>query len=56
MVAAGVDFEVSPHVRFRGQRGEQWAMFFRDPSGNALEFKAMADPAMLFARYDVDGE
>ena len=41
-------------VRFAGQAGEQWTMFFRDCSGNALEFKAMAHPENLFARYDVD--
>jgi extradiol dioxygenase family protein len=48
--AAGVDFAIPPIVRFRGQAGEQATMFFRDPSGNALEIKAMRDPANLFAR------
>ena len=48
--AAGVTFVVEPHVRFRGEVGEQSTMFFLDPSGNALEFKAFRDPAMLFAR------
>ena len=47
--AAGVDFVIPPTVRFEGQPGEQATMFFRDPAGNALEFKAMADPAKLFA-------
>ena len=47
--AAGVAFGIAPHIRFRGQPGEQATMFFRDPSGNALEFKAFADDAMLFA-------
>jgi extradiol dioxygenase family protein len=47
--AAGVPFGIAPHVRFAGQPGEQATMFFRDPSGNALEFKAFADDAMLFA-------
>jgi uncharacterized protein len=47
--AAGVAFGIAPHVRFKGQAGEQATMFFRDPSGNALEFKAFADDAMLFA-------
>jgi extradiol dioxygenase family protein len=37
-------------VRFQGQPGEQATMFLLDPSGNALEFKAMADPAKLFAK------
>ena len=48
--AAGVDFVMPPTVRFEGQPGEQATMFFRDPAGNALEFKAMADPAKLFAK------
>lgn len=46
---AGVRFGIAPHTRFPGQAGEQSTMFFRDPSGNALEFKAFADDAMLFA-------
>ena len=49
---AGVDFVIPPTVRFRGQPGEQATMFFRDPSGNALEIKAMANPANLFAKQD----
>jgi extradiol dioxygenase family protein len=48
--AAGVDFAIPPTVRFRGEPGEQATMFFRDPSGNALEIKAMAKPENLFAR------
>ncbi len=48
--AAGTAFVVEPHVRFRGQVGEQATMFLLDPSGNALEFKAFADPSRLFAR------
>lgn len=47
---AGIAFGIAPHVRFPGQAGEQATMFFRDPSGNALEFKAFADDAMLFAK------
>ncbi|MFV1919442.1 VOC family protein [Sphingomonas sp. MJ1 (PH-R8)] len=47
--AAGVAFGIAPHVRFKGQPGEQATMFFRDPSGNALEFKAFAHDSMLFA-------
>jgi len=46
---AGTDFVIAPYVRFAGEPGEQWTMFFLDPSGNALEFKAFADPAQLFA-------
>ena len=49
VAAAGIAFGIEPHIRFAGQRGEQATMFFRDPSGNALEFKAFADDAMLFA-------
>ena len=41
--AAGVRFGIEPYVRFKGQVGEQATMFFTDPSGNALEFKAFAD-------------
>ena len=47
---AGTEFVIAPTVRFEGQPGEQATMFFRDPAGNALEFKAMADPAKLFAK------
>lgn len=49
LTAAGIDFVIPPHVRFAGEPGEQWTMFFLDPSGNALEFKAFADPSQLFA-------
>jgi extradiol dioxygenase family protein len=48
--AAGVDFVIAPTIRFGGQPGEQATMFLRDPAGNALEFKAMADRGKLFAR------
>ena len=48
--AAGVDFILPPQVRFQGQPGEQATLFFLDPSGNALEFKAFADDASVFAR------
>jgi extradiol dioxygenase family protein len=47
--AEGIAFGIAPHIRFAGQPGEQATMFFRDPSGNALEFKAFRDPASLFA-------
>lgn len=49
LVGAGVQFVIEPYVRFEGQPGEQWTMFFLDPSGNALEFKAFADIDQLFA-------
>jgi extradiol dioxygenase family protein len=48
--AAEVDFVIEPTIRFEGQPGEQATMFLLDPAGNALEFKAMADPANLFAK------
>jgi len=48
--SAGTRFVIEPHVRFRGQPGEQATMFLLDPCGNALEFKAFADPAKLFAK------
>lgn len=49
--SAGQRFVIEPHVRFRGQPGEQATMFLTDPSGNALEFKAFRDVAgQLFAR------
>ena len=47
---SAVDFIIEPTIRFEGQPGEQATMFFLDPAGNALEFKAMADPAKLFAK------
>ena len=45
----GTDFLIAPTIRFHGQVGEQATMFFLDPSGNALEFKAFADDGQLFA-------
>jgi uncharacterized protein len=45
-----MQFAIEPGIRFAGQVGEQATMFFYDPSGNALEFKAFKDPARLFAR------
>jgi extradiol dioxygenase family protein len=49
LTAAGVEFVIAPHTRFAGQIGEQSTMFFLDPSGNALEFKAFADDSQVFA-------
>ena len=46
---AGLEFVIEPYIRFAGQIGEQATMFFLDPSGNALEFKAFRDPTQLFA-------
>jgi uncharacterized protein len=45
---ANTNFVIEPHIRFAGQVGEQATMFFHDPSGNALEFKAFADDGQLF--------
>ena len=49
LTAAGVRFLIRPQTRFAGQGGEQSTMFVTDPSGNALEFKAFADDAQVFA-------
>ena len=48
--AAGTRFVIEPHVRFKGEVGEQATMFFLDPSGNALEFKSFRDRSQLFAK------
>ena len=48
--AAGTRFIIEPHIRFKGLPGEQATMFFLDPSGNALEFKAFGDLAQVFAK------
>ncbi len=48
--AGGVTFVIEPYIRFAGQVGEQATMFFRDPAGNALEFKSFRDINQLFAK------
>ena len=48
-----VEFVIEPHLRFQGQPGEQWTMFFRDLSGNSIEFKALTNSSNLFAKYTV---
>jgi extradiol dioxygenase family protein len=50
LIARGVRFLIEPQTRFAGLPGEQRTMFFLDPSGNALEFKAFADDSQVFAR------
>ena len=45
-----VEFVIEPYVRFKGEVGEQATMFFLDPAGNALEFKAFRDIKQLFAK------
>ncbi|MDT8328899.1 MAG: VOC family protein [Roseovarius sp.] len=47
--AAGTEFVIAPTVRFEGEPGEQWTMFFCDPSGNPLELKGFADMGTVFA-------
>jgi extradiol dioxygenase family protein len=49
-LAGKVDFIIEPYTRFKGEAGEQSTLFFSDPSGNALEFKAFADLGQLFAK------
>jgi extradiol dioxygenase family protein len=46
---ASISFIIEPYIRFKGKTGEQATMFFKDPSGNALEFKAFKDISQLFA-------
>lgn len=50
LIDAGIQFTIEPYIRFEGQAGEQATMFFLDPSGNALEFKAFVDLSQLFAK------
>ena len=47
---AGIAFVIEPYIRFKGEVGEQATMFFLDPAGNALEFKAFADMGQIFAK------
>ena len=48
--ASNIEFIIEPHTRFRGEPGEQSTMFFLDPCGNALEFKAFKSDEMIFAK------
>ena len=45
----GIEFIIEPYIRFKGEVGEQATMFFKDPSGNAIEFKSFKDMNMIFA-------
>ena len=47
--AAKVDFVMEPQIRFAGLSGEQWTMFFLDPSGNPIEVKGFASLASVYA-------
>ena len=49
-LSGNVEFVIEPYTRFKGEAGEQSTLFFLDPSGNALEFKAFADLGQLFAK------
>ena len=51
--AAKIPWVIKPHQRFKGMPGEQWTCFFKDPSNNNLEFKAMGKRELLFAKYNV---
>jgi extradiol dioxygenase family protein len=51
--AAKIPWVIEPTLRFEGEPGEQWTCFFKDPSGNNLEFKHMSNPEWLFAKYNV---
>ena len=46
----GIEFIIKPYIRFKGEPGEQATMFFKDPSGNALEFKSFKDFSQIFAK------
>ena len=48
----GIKFIIDPHRRFEGQRGDQYTMFFKDPSGNNLEFKHIVNEGELFVKFD----
>jgi extradiol dioxygenase family protein len=50
LTKAGTKFVIEPYIRFKGEVGEQATMFFLDPSGNALEFKAFKNMDSLFAK------
>ncbi len=50
LIRKNITFIIAPYLRFEGQVGEQATMFFKDPAGNALEFKAFADMTQLFAK------
>ena len=47
---SGIDWVIPPEARFEGEPGEQWTMFFRDPSGNPIEVKGFANMDAVFAK------
>jgi len=50
LILKEIEFVIEPYIRFKGKVGEQATMFFLDPSGNALEFKAFKNPTQLFVK------
>lgn len=50
LIQKKINFIIEPYIRFKGEVGEQATMFFKDPSGNVLEFKAFNDLTQLFAK------
>jgi extradiol dioxygenase family protein len=50
LIEKNISFIIEPYLRFKGETGEQATMFFKDPSGNALEFKAFKNMDQLFAK------
>ena len=50
LTESGIKFIIEPHIRFKGESGEQATMFFLDPCGNALEFKSFSRDDMIFAK------
>jgi len=50
LTESGIKFIIEPHIRFKGEPGEQATMFFLDPCGNALEFKSFNRDDMIFAK------
>jgi extradiol dioxygenase family protein len=50
LIAYKIKFIIEPKIRFVGEPGEQATMFFLDPSGNAIEFKAFKDDSSIFAK------
>ena len=50
LIEKGITFIIDPYIRFKGLPGEQATMFFKDPCGNALEFKSFKNPGQLFKK------
>ena len=50
LIENGIEFIIEPYIRFKGLAGEQATMFFKDPAGNALEFKSFKDFNQIFQK------